>query len=129
MIAVEGGELAPEVFPLGGVGGDAVLHGGGLERLAVVDAVGLHALGLVAAAVLLVEESPRGDAGVFEIFEAGDPVEALLPQKGVEVEELGVGGLEVEPLNDEGLVLPSVLAPVAQGARGHGGQLVVEVGG
>ena len=100
--------------------------GRGLDRLTVVDAVGGE--GEVAEAAFGEMELHGSHAGgVAKVGEVALPVEALGVEQADEGEEVGVAGVVVEPEGGEGVVLPAELAPVLQGARGEGGELIGEV--
>ena len=98
-------------------------HGGGLEALCVIDAVGLH--GLVGDAVCHI--AARRGAGVAEICELGFPVPALFVQQSAEPQQGFVVRALVEPRGYEGFVLPAIASPGCERSRRHRPQLVVEV--
>ena len=126
VLGVEGGEQLVDGEAVGWLAGEDRPDGGGLDGLAVVDAVGGE--GEVGEAAFGEVELFGGHAGgVAEVGEVCLPVEALGVEEADESEERGVAGAVVEPEGGEGVVLPAELAPVLQRARGEGGELVGEV--
>ena len=119
VVFVERGKHLGDAAAVGFAAGDDGPDGRGLDGLAVVDAVGGER-SIAEAVVFAKLDEVGGDAlRVLEVGEVGLPVEALLVQEAGKVEQLGVAGAVVQPEDDEGVILPAELAPVAQGAGGE----------
>ena len=128
VVLVQGGKLAGDGGAVLGRARDEVPDRRGFDGLADVDAVdGEGQVGLAAAGGLEHGFGLR-DGGV-EVRELGLPVPALVVEEMGELDEFRIAGAVVEPENAEDVILPAKFAPVAQGARGQGGELEMEVTG